>query len=283
MKKMKIVLIFFIVVIHTNICLSQITGRCIDTLRNPLPYVNIGLKNSSVGTVTNTEGRFVIDDKSLVEDNCIVFSHIGYKSKSVVVPKQSEIEIVLQQTIYQLDKVIIVPSKNTFTKTKRIGPKILTEHVVAGFYSNNLGAEVGRFFKLDKGKKYKVERVHFNIAELGYKKGTFRVNFYNAMDEKNIETVRCNKNDIIMDVPKVGDVDIDLTKENLIFENSFLATIEWIDFIENNILSNKEQNVYFSSNVFCGPVYYRSNNLKKWTVSKQKYDMGLGIQLFVKY
>lgn len=280
---MKLLFIICLIFLNANFCLSQITGMCIDTLGQPIPYVNIGLKNTTIGTVTNEEGRFVIDGKSLIEKNCLIISHIGYKTKSVVVAKQTEIKIVLQQIYYQLDEVTIVPSQNAFTKVKQIGPKILSKHIVAGFFSTNLGTESGRFFKLVKGKKYKVVSIHLNIAELGFKKGTFRINFYNANDEQDVEKIRCNKKDIIFEVSRTGDIDIDLNNENLIFSNSFLTSIEWIGYIKDNSLKPTEQRVAFCSNVFCGPFYYRFNNLSKWTIYKEKYDSGLGIQLFVKY
>jgi hypothetical protein len=55
-----------------------------------------------------------------------------------------------------------------------------------------MGAEVGKYFKVSKEKKYKVQKIRFNVAELGCKKGTFRVNFYNADNESNIEMERYN-------------------------------------------------------------------------------------------
>lgn len=280
---MKLLLSICIILFISDFCLSQITGICIDTLGKPIPYVNIGIKNTPMGTVTNEDGRFSFDNKSLTENNCLVISHMSYITKSIEVPKISEIEIVLHQAYYQLNEVTILSSKYAFHKEKRIGPITLSKHVVAGFYSSNLGTESGKFFTVDKGKTYKVERLHLNIAEFGFIKGTFRINFYDAKDAGNVDTLRCNKNDIILEVSKTGDVDMNLSNENLFFSNSFLTTIEWLDCVKNNSLSPEKQHVYFSSYVFCGPFYYRFNNLAKWTVSKDKYNGGLGIQLFVKY
>lgn len=277
-------LIIVVIIVKSNLCSSQIKGRCIDSFGSPVPYVNVGVQNTSVGTVTNSEGVFLIDDKSLAENVTIIVSHIGYETKSVTPIKNTEIEIKMTPTSIQLSEVKIESSKYKFTKEKKIGNNSLTKHVLVGFSSRNLGAEVGKFFKVKKGQKLKVEKIHLEIAELGYKKGTFRINFYNAMKDDDIEKVRINDEDIIMEVLETGDVDINVKNNNLVFENDFLVSIECINVVEKEPVVPKEQKIiYFSSNVFCGPVYLRSNHPTKWNSKKQKHNMGLGIQLFVKY
>lgn len=279
MKKPEII---FIIILNINFCFSQITGRCIDTSGKPLVYVNIALKNTMHGTVTNTDGYFTIDNNSLDEKkNPLVISHIGYITKFILVANKTENEIVMEEVDLELDEVSIVMSK--FTKEKRIGNNKLSENVVVGFNSRILGTETGKFFKVPKGKKYRIEKIHFNVQKLGYKKATFRINFYNANSNEDIEKVRCNSKDIIMEVSNKGDVDIDVKNENLLFENSFLVAIEWVGFVEKTTEVPAEKIIFFSSNVFSGPYYFRSNNLMKWASIKSKYNVGLGFQLFVKY
>lgn len=271
-------------IFSVNFCFSQISGRCIDSSGKPIPYVNIGIKNTIIGTVTGSNGDFLIDENELSENNTVVVSHIAYKTKSVNLLKKSVVEIIMEPSYYDLEEVKIGALKYEFTKKKRIGNNTLTEHVVTGFSSHNFGSEVGKFFKVNKGNKYKIEKVHFNIAELGYKTGTFRINFYKTFGDRNIETERCNNNDIIMEVSKTGDVDVDVKNENLVFENDFLVSIECINYIKNMpSVVNEHKAIYFSSNVFCGPMYLRANHVTKWVSSKQKYNPCLGIQLFVKY
>ena len=276
--------IFFLIVLYTNLCVSQIKGKCIDSLGIPIPYANLGIKNTEIGTVTDVYGNFKLDNESLTDKNNLIITHVGYTPKSIIVNNNVNIEITLNSANYELEEVTIVSSKYKFNKQKRIGNNVLTEHVVVGFFSRNLGAEVGKYFSVSKGKKYKIEKIHFNVSELGYKKGTFRVNFYNAINGKAIENIRKNDNDIIMEVSKTGDVNIDVTDESLIFENDFVVAIELIDLVDNTPPNTREtRKIYFSSNVFCGPYYSRSNNVSNWKESKQKYNLGLGIQLFVKY
>jgi hypothetical protein len=280
---MKKIFTFLIIIVSANFCFSQIKGRCIDETGKPILYANVGIVDSNMGTVTNAEGEFVIDGE-LGAANTIVVSCMGYETKSIVANRNASVEVVMKLSSYELEEVKIGVSNYKYTKEKRIGNNVLTEHVVVGFHSKNKGAEIGKFFKVNKGKKYQVERMHFKIAELGYKKGTFRINFYKALDEENIEKQRCNEKDIIMEVSKLGDVDVDVTSENLVFEDDFLVAIECIEYVEKKSLNtNEHKAVYFSSNVFCGPFYLRENHLEKWKPKKEKYNMGLGMQLFVKY
>jgi len=278
---MKKSLALFFVIINVSFCISQIKGHCKDESGKPIPYANIGIENTSYGTVSDKEGDFIIDSKFLSENNTIIISCLGYRTKTIIVTKKAEIEITLEPNVYELKEVTIGFPKY---KNKKIGNNLLSRNVVVAFSSHNLGAEVGKFIKISKGKSYIVEKIHFNISEMGYKKGVFRINFYNATDEKNIDNERINTKDIIMEVSNIGDVDVDVTEENLIFSNSFLISIECVEYFEKTpIVSVENKNIYFSSNVFCGPVYYRSNKITKWTPTKSKYNLCLGIQLFVKY
>ena len=97
-------LIIVVLILKSSLCLSQIKGRCIDSFGSPLPYVNIAVQNTSVGTVTNLDGVFLIDDKSLTENVTIIVSHIGYETKSVTPIKNTEIEIKMTQTSIQLNR-----------------------------------------------------------------------------------------------------------------------------------------------------------------------------------
>jgi hypothetical protein len=274
--------LLFISLLLTTIGFSQITGKCVDTLGKPLPYINIGIKNTMIGTITDQDGLFVLNDKTLGEANNLVISHIGYQTRLITATQKETITVVMKSIYYELDEVKVTP-KYKYTKEKRIGNNALSKNIVASFSSHNLGAEVGSYFKVSKGKKYKVERVHFNIAEMGYKKATFRINFYNATDEKNIELERSNTKDIIMDISSKGDVDVDVTQEMLEFEKGFLVTIEALNYIKDTLVINKEKEVvYFSSNVFCGPIYLRANHVTNWVSDRQKFNICLGIQLFIK-
>ncbi|PWA08081.1 carboxypeptidase-like regulatory domain-containing protein [Flavobacterium laiguense] len=276
---MKRILIFWTLILSANFCFSQIKGKCVDEMGKPILYANVGIVDSNMGAVTNEEGEFVIEGEFVSDKNTIVVSCMGYETKSIVVDRKSAVEIVLKSSLIELEEIKIGASNYKYINEKKIGNNKLTNKVRVSFYSKYMGAEVGKYFKVSKEKKYKVQKIRFNVAELGCKKGTFRVNFYNAENESNIETERYNYKDVILEVTKTGDVEIDLTDENIVFSNDFLVAIERLEYID----IKGQETVKFSSNVFCGPFYLRANQLEKWKPRKEKYNIGLGMQLFVKY
>lgn len=275
---MKNLFTFSIIILCINSCFSQIRGKCVDEMGKPVLYANVSVADTNMGAVTNEKGEFLIDGKFVFDKNTIVVSCMGYESKTIIVEKKSTIDVVLKTSLIELEEVKIATSNYKFTKERMIGNNKLTNKITVSFWSEYMGAEVGKYFKVNKGKKCKVQKIRFKIAVLGCKRGTFRINFYNAVNENNIETERYNYNDIILEVDKTGDVEIDLTKENIVFGNDFLVSIERLEYLE----IKGQETVEFSSNVFSGPFYLRGNHLEKWDPKREKYNIGLGMQLFVK-
>ena len=71
-----------------------------------LPGVNVLVKGSSVGTVTDVEGQYSID----VTDgsNTLVFSSIGFISQEVPINGKTTIDIALEEDIQSLSEVVVV-------------------------------------------------------------------------------------------------------------------------------------------------------------------------------
>ena len=280
----------YIVFIINICCLSKIansspvTGVCKDTLGNPIAFVNVSAKMTGIGTVTDTNGFFHLNGDLFNDIDTLVFTHIGYKTHSISAKRKDLLVIQLQPSEYSLKGVTISPSESNYKNKKIIGTKANTDHVIMKFSSGNLGTEIGKIIKVKKGRKYKVEKVSFNISELDYKQAKFRINFYNVYENDSISTIRINYHDYFKDVGEIGLIEIDLENEDLVFKSDFLVAIEWIDYVNNpstDTLSHKH--ISFNSTVFSGPFYSRTNNVSKWNNNNFKYNVGLGIYLLVKY
>lgn len=70
------------------------------------PGVNIIVKGTTRGTVTDTDGNFRIEVPS--QESVLVFSSIGYKTTEVVVGAQSNINLSLQPDVTALAEVVVV-------------------------------------------------------------------------------------------------------------------------------------------------------------------------------
>jgi TonB-dependent starch-binding outer membrane protein SusC len=110
MKKLyKLSLTAFMLLFCTSLALAQertVSGTVSDEAGQPLPGVNVLVKGTSQGTVTDTNGSFSIGG---VNDNStLVFSFIGYKAKEVVVGTQTSISLNMDPDATSLEEVVVV-------------------------------------------------------------------------------------------------------------------------------------------------------------------------------
>lgn len=84
-----------------------ISGRVTDgSSGEPLPGVNVLLKNSTQGTVTDIDGNYSLRVEN--DEAVLVFSYIGYMREEQVVGTRSTIDITLQPDIASLEEVVVV-------------------------------------------------------------------------------------------------------------------------------------------------------------------------------
>ncbi len=84
----------------------SVTGKVIDEKGEGLPGVNILIKGTRQGTVTDAGGTFTLrvpDEKAV-----LVFSFVGYISQEVTVGSQTSINILLEVDDKSLEEVVVV-------------------------------------------------------------------------------------------------------------------------------------------------------------------------------
>ncbi|KAB5489478.1 SusC/RagA family TonB-linked outer membrane protein [Flagellimonas hadalis] len=84
---------------------KTITGTVSDNT-GPMPGVNVLIKGTTNGVVTDFDGMFNIDGVS--NTDVLIFSYIGFVTQEVPVGAQDVINIVLQEDTQALDEVIVV-------------------------------------------------------------------------------------------------------------------------------------------------------------------------------
>ena len=85
----------------------QISGTIKDVSGEPLPGVNIVVKGTTVGTISQPDGTYQLSAN--VSDNSIlVYSFIGYIPQEVQVGSQSQINVTLQVQATDIDEVVVV-------------------------------------------------------------------------------------------------------------------------------------------------------------------------------
>ena len=261
-----------------SLTFAQIKGKCVDQYGKGIPYVNISIKEKSIGTVSNLNGDFFIENSSIKENDAVIFSHLNFEKKTIEIPlKTNEIQLVTK--IESLKEVVVSNRKRKF-KEKIVGTKTETDNVVTCFTSNNLGTEIGKIITVKKNKVYDLKSVQFNIPYFQYKSVTFRINFYEIKNDI-ISLIKENGKDNIIKITKSGMVKFDLTDQYLSFEKDFLVAVEWIDYENNGNNANESNMIQFSSTVFSGPYVSRDNVNLKWQNKKLIMNLGVGIHLKV--
>jgi TonB-linked SusC/RagA family outer membrane protein len=91
----------------TTFAQTVIKGNVTDETNNQtMPGVNVSIKGTQVGTVTDVDGKYSISVKS--PDEILVFSFIGYATKEIKVGAQSKIDISLVSESQNLEGIVVM-------------------------------------------------------------------------------------------------------------------------------------------------------------------------------
>ena len=86
--------------------LKTISGKVIDENGEPLIGVNVLLKGTSNGVITDVDGKYTLRDVPV--DGVIVFSYIGYQSQELKADSKHLSRIVLGEDTQVLDELVVV-------------------------------------------------------------------------------------------------------------------------------------------------------------------------------
>lgn len=161
MAKRALLLLFLLFTITVK---AQLTGKVTDTSGNPLPFVNVYIENSFIGTTTNEQGFYKLETAGKT-DILVVFQYLGFKTKKITIPAneiKSTLNVALEEESYSLDEVVINSSENPANRIIRNAIEKRKENLektadfTADFYSRGLwkmkdvpekilGQEIGDF------------------------------------------------------------------------------------------------------------------------------------------
>ena len=84
---------------------NKVTGIVKDANGEPVIGANVTVKGQSIGTITDIDGRFVLDAP---KDAVLQITYIGYVSQEVKVFGKKELNVVLKEDTETLDEVVVV-------------------------------------------------------------------------------------------------------------------------------------------------------------------------------
>ena len=257
----------------------EISGVIIDSKsKAPLPYVNIGILNKEVGTVTDISGEFMLQLEDDLLKDTIRVSMIGYKPIMLVagekVRHNEYCQIELDEKIDELKEIVVTAKAY---KEKTLGNKTISKFLSTGFGYDQLGAEMGIKVNIKKQPTY-VDAFSFSISYNRLSaKSIFRLNFYTIKKGKPAENI-LKENILVPLAPKeTGVKRIDLGIYNIILTEDVFVTLEWVD---NEGQNDKGEAIYFSLALLSNGTIYKASSQSKY---KKHSSLGVGFNIDVKY
>ncbi len=105
-KTTKLFIGLFLLVIQITLAQNRtIAGSVTDDSGLPVPGANVFIENKSGGTVTDFDGKFVIE---VANTDTLVISYIGYITQNILVGDKSAITIQLLEDTESLQEVVVV-------------------------------------------------------------------------------------------------------------------------------------------------------------------------------
>src|SRR5690606_41739497 len=161
---MKLKILIICVLSINAICYSQnneIKGEVRHFENNKtLTYVNIGIANKTVGTVSNKNGLFYLSlNEKVTQNDTVVFSFIGFRTERYLISELNDKNniILLQPENTELDEVV-VSSKKIKLKSKKIGRTSkglgLTHMNFYSYYEKDVDDRLSK----ERGMKLKIRR-----------------------------------------------------------------------------------------------------------------------------
>ncbi len=101
--------------INGGLAESILLGHIVDSKGNELPFVNVYIENSSIGTTSNSHGDFKLKCTSCEVGDVLIFQFVGYKSNRLVLNSEhfyQKIDVVLTEENYQFNDIVLVEGEN---------------------------------------------------------------------------------------------------------------------------------------------------------------------------
>ncbi len=224
----ELIIILFLLI--SNFTFSQIKAVIIDNHTDEkIPFVNVWIENENIGTTSNEQGGFEIND--IVGNKLLIFSAIGYSTKKIHSDSIKSV-IKLDHQITELKEVLI--SKKTISKELKIGS--FNKKTIKSYFSCGTKPWIAaRYF--EHKEKYENTRYLKTISFLtrsDVKDSKFNVRLYAVNENGEPENYIYNKN--ILGIARKGKklAKVDVSNLNIEFpKEGFFIAVEWL-IIENN-------------------------------------------------
>ncbi len=220
---------------------------------DPIPYATVLLKGTTVGTITDNQGKYSIETK--VPATQVEFSYLGYQtqSKSIFAGKEQIINIRLSLSVIALDEVTIKPKRVGY-KNKNNPAVDLIDKVIAHKSVNRKEA----YDYLEYKQYEKIQFALSNVSEK-FKKGNFFGKFKSVFE--NVDTTKRIGNGILHFFIKETLSDHYFRKDPAATKEIITAekTINFDEYLDNNGITSHLKYVFQNINIYDNEILFLTN------------------------
>lgn len=151
--KFCLTIVFALFLFSENFAQITVTGKITSAMDSEsLPGVNVVIKGSTSGTISDSEGTYSIEVPS--SESVLMFSSVGFVSQEITVGNKSVIDISLMPDVTALTEVVVVGygtslKKNVTTSIAKVDPKGIPNGAISGvndlLFGKAAGVQVRQF------------------------------------------------------------------------------------------------------------------------------------------
>jgi len=230
---MRIFLFFFLCSFLGFSQSNKANGIILDeNTKAPIPYVNISILKSQIGTSSNEDDSFNLEITREDLGKSIKLSSLGFKDSIIKVSNFLKLKVIyLKPKIEQIDEIVIIEK---FKEQFLIINPIRKKNIKVGFMTGKNPWKIALFFpykeKYESTEYLKSVKLHLNhYIFLKSHPSKFRLRLF-SVDENGLPGKDLVSESIIVETKKrQKEVEIDISNHNLTFpKEGFYIAFEWL-------------------------------------------------------
>ncbi|MEG2164620.1 MAG: carboxypeptidase-like regulatory domain-containing protein [Bacteroidales bacterium] len=266
---MKQVLFYFFLFVNVAQCLQAkdriINGVVKDIYGNPISYVNVGIIDKGVGTVSNEIGLFTISIPDRFYHNKLTVSHVSYKTFDTEISeiKKEYMDITLENKYISIPDIVVYPQKGRWVKNKGI-------RIPGGSAEiDSLGEEISIFVHVKSTAT--IEKTNLSILSCSYDSVKIRTNLYKLDNE--LKATQINASSVYQTLHKSD------KKQHLTFLFDNIQTIEKGDYcIAFEVVE------FYGCGELLFPLYSSKCLYRKVSLDRfEKFPFSFGAAAYIRY
>lgn len=246
----------------------------------PLAYVNIGMVDANLGTVSGLGGKYELLLPTTLPDTAVLrFSMIGYQSQEFswgVVRRQAQLIVSLTPSVEQVEEIVVVHcSPQTLERRGNVVDQ--DPSLWMGFGSDQLGAEVSTKIRLKKRRDNHLKQLYFWVSDHPYDTLFLRINIY-AIEKGKPGASLLTENIFVATTVHNGQVVVDLEPYRLIFRESIYLGMEYVRALDRRPSTEDGDNLAFGSSFAGAKSYLRFASQSQW-LKTPLLNFGFSVEL----